>query len=174
LLFVFLFKVLGSSFCVNTATVLAKVSRGYPIPLPTALAGNQYSGKGSAYWQSSDKYVLFATAVNGCHYPLTPDKYFPEGCQSPLTICVTYLPEGCRQPLTLLQQGCPNNIERSNLCAIPLKKVKFKVKTKRQQYFSLQKYRNFNLVQRHCSHSEQTVQSGNKRDNNKRRVTKKT
>jgi hypothetical protein len=30
-------------------------------------------------------------------------------------------------PLTHLQEGCPNNIQRVNLCAIPMKKVKFKV-----------------------------------------------
>jgi hypothetical protein len=29
-----------------------------------------------------------------------------------------------------LQEGCPNYIQKGNLCAIPLKKVKFKVKNK--------------------------------------------
>jgi hypothetical protein len=28
------------------------------------------------------------------------------------------------------QQGCPNCTQRGNLCAIPLKKIKFKVKNK--------------------------------------------
>jgi hypothetical protein len=27
-----------------------------------------------------------------------------------------------------LQEGCPNNTQRGSLCAIPLKKVKYKVK----------------------------------------------
>ena len=46
-------------------------------------------------------------------YPLTPCKKFARGL---LTTFGT------------LQKGCPNCTQRGNLCAIPLKKVKFKVK----------------------------------------------
>jgi hypothetical protein len=35
--------------------------------------------------------------------------------------------------MAYLQEGCPNYTERGNLCAIPLKKVKYKVNTKKQQ-----------------------------------------
>ncbi len=40
---------------------------------------------------------------------------------------VTNFAERCQQPMAYLQEGCPNWTQRSNLCAIPLKKVKFKV-----------------------------------------------
>jgi hypothetical protein len=46
---------------------------------------------------------------------------------------VTNLPEGCQQPMVYFQEGCPNCTQRGNLRAIPLKKVKFKLKTKKQE-----------------------------------------
>jgi hypothetical protein len=61
---------------------------------------------------------LHAVTVSLWH----PVTNLPEGCWYPLT-SVMNLPEGSRQPLTHSQKGCPNYIQRSTLCAIPLKKV---------------------------------------------------
>jgi hypothetical protein len=52
---------------------------------------------------------------------------------------VTNLPEGCQQPMAHLQECCPNCTPRGNLCAIPLKKVKFTVKNKEATDSYLQK-----------------------------------
>jgi hypothetical protein len=38
-----------------------------------------------------------------------------------------------------LQKGCPNYTQRGNLCAIPLKKVKFKVKNQE----AINRYKNY-------------------------------
>ncbi len=46
-----------------------------------------------------------------------------KSCQYPLR----NLSEDCQYPLTHLQEDCPNKIQRFSHCAIPLKKVKFKV-----------------------------------------------
>jgi hypothetical protein len=40
----------------------------------------------------------------------------------------TNLQEDRPQPLARLLKGCPNHIQRSNLCAVPQKKPKFSVK----------------------------------------------
>ncbi len=91
--------------------------------------------------------------IRGCWKPSGKCVLFTKSCQYSLEICqrvannlwqpITNLPEGCQYPLTPwkkfarglptkhmahLQEGCPNCTQRGNLCAIPLKKVKFKVK----------------------------------------------
>ncbi len=61
--------------------------------------------------------------------PITSDTLL-QICQrvvNKLLAPVTNLPKGCQQPMAHLQEGCPNCTQRGNLCAIPLKKVKFKV-----------------------------------------------
>jgi predicted amidophosphoribosyltransferase len=73
-----------------------------------------------------------------CRYPLENFRGLPIISDTLLQICqrvantlsrpVKNLPKGCQQPLEHLQEGCANCTERGNLCAIPLKKVKFKVK----------------------------------------------
>ncbi len=78
----------------------------------------------------SGKYVLFAKVVNTlwriCQsvanilwHPVTN---LLEGCQYPLTSCKKFA-RGLLTTFGTLQKGCPN----CNLCAIPLKEVKFKV-----------------------------------------------
>jgi hypothetical protein len=82
----------------------------------------------------SGKSVLFAKVanilwgicqrvVNNLWHPFTN---LPEGCQYPITPCKKF--SSCQQPMAHLQEGCPNCTQKGNLCAIPLKKVKFKVK----------------------------------------------
>jgi hypothetical protein len=70
---------------------------------------------------------VLATFANGT--------YLPEGCQHSLIIgqrVLLTLQSNCQRVLDNLyghlQEGCPTNKERGNLFAIPLKKLKVKVK----------------------------------------------
>jgi hypothetical protein len=61
--------------------------------------------------------------------------YLPEGCQYPLRLglgVVITLQSCCQRVLNNLykhfQKGCPSDKERGNLFAIPLKKLKVKIK----------------------------------------------
>jgi hypothetical protein len=65
--------------------------------------------------------------------PITSDtlKQIYQRVANTLLPPVTNLTEGCQQPMAHLQEGCPNCTQRGNLFAIPLKKVKFKVKNQK-------------------------------------------
>ncbi len=62
--------------------------------------------------------------ANNLWHPVTN---LPEGCQYPLIPCTKFA-RGLLTTFGTLRKGCPNCKQRGNLCAIPLKKVKFKVK----------------------------------------------
>jgi hypothetical protein len=73
-----------------------------------------------------DKYVLFAKVTNAlcgisqrvANTPRHPITNLPEGCPYPLTPCKKIC-QCCQQPRTHSHDGCPDNIQSGNLCAIP-------------------------------------------------------
>jgi hypothetical protein len=75
--------------------------------------------------------------------------YFPEGCHHPLILgqrVLLTLQSNCPRVLynlyRHLQEGCPINKERGNLFAIPLKKIKVKIKIQ-EATDSLKNYKRF-------------------------------
>ncbi len=85
------------------------------------------------YWQPSGEYVLFAKVANTlwgiCQRAVSDTQW--QIClrvANTLLPLVTNLPERVANNLWYFQQGCPNYTQRDNLCAIPLKRLKFKVK----------------------------------------------
>ncbi len=62
-----------------------------------------------------------ANFLRGCHYPWPYE---------------TNLPEVCHQPLAHIQEGCPNNIQRGNLCVHTSEESKIRsLKPRSNRYF---------------------------------------
>jgi hypothetical protein len=157
-----LFKLFGSSEVLQKvypffvgATLLQRSLEIIQYPLPAALEGNQFplakdQRALATLWQmyaicKSFQYPLrySSEVANTLGHP----KKIYQKVFNTLWPPVTNLPEDCQQPLTHLREGCPENKQRSNLFATPLKKVKFTLEN--MQTEKLKYYQRF--ITKECS-----------------------